>query len=46
MYNTIIPSLTLSAQQVAEINCRAIRKAGISLQMRYPIDTSFFCRCP
>ena len=31
----------LSAQQVAEINCHAIWKAGISLQMRYPIDTSF-----
>ena len=31
----------LSTQQVAEINCHAIWKAGISLQMRYPIETSF-----
>ena len=35
----------LSAQQVAEINCHAIRKAGISLQMRYPL-THLFLQMP
>ena len=31
----------LSTQQVAEIINRAIRKTCISLQLRYPFDTSF-----